>query len=718
MPLPAAGDTVSHYRILAKLGEGGMGVVFRARDLRLERDVAVKFLSLEPGKLDGEERDRFYREARSASLLDHPSIATVYEIDEHGDSVFIVMGLIDGTTLQERIQRTKPKVEEVLDLGLQIAEGLQAAHDKGLVHRDIKSANIMVNARGQVRIVDFGLAKLKAAGRITRTGRTLGTLLFMSPEQVRGKAVDHRSDIWSFGVVLYEMLTGELPFKGDNEGAILHAILNDRHEPPSVLDRRVPLAVDSLVGRLLEKDPDRRPQASEEVVHALREVRASLEASQKAGKTKAIAVLPFQNISPDKESDYFGDGLTEELIANLSRLKDIRVVSRTTSMQYKGASKDVQSIGRELGVRYIVEGSVRKFQDNLRITAQLVDVENDAQVWAETFKGKLEDVFEIQEQVSRQIVDALMVKLAPAEKVVLTKRATVSPEAFDCCLRARNFLFRRGKRDIQFAIDLFKKAIDLDARYAAAHAGLCEAYGLLYQWHDRKESWLDKAIESGLRALMYDASLSEAYAALALAYFNRKQFRESEEAASKARELDSGNYNGLFVLGRVFQATDRDLEAVEMFGKALVANPDFYPAYSFSRNSWRRLGKSREFEEALDAELRMYERYIPQHPEAAHAIIFYATALAQAGRREEALAMGSRARELSPDDPLMLYNIACLFSLVGEKSRAMEALIQSADAGFCYHEWLVRDTDLDAVRDMPEYRDLMERLTKGDRERG
>lgn len=718
MPIPAAGDTVSHYRILAKLGEGGMGVVFRARDLRLERDVAVKFLSLEPGRLDGEEKDRFYREARSASLLDHPSIATVYEIDEHGDSVFIVMGLIDGTTLQEKIQRSKLRVEEVLDLGLQVAEGLQAAHDKGLVHRDIKSANIMVNARGQVRIVDFGLAKLKAAGRITRTGRTLGTLLFMSPEQVRGKGVDHRSDIWSFGVVLYEMLTGELPFKGDNEAAILHAILNDRHEPPSVLDRRVPLAVDSLVGRLLEKDPDRRPQATEEVVRALREVRASLEASQKAGKTKAIAVLPFQNISPDKDSDYFGDGLTEELIANLSRLKDIRVVSRTTSMQYKGTAKDVQSIGRELGVRYIVEGSVRKFQDNLRITAQLVDVETDAQVWAETFKGKLDDVFEIQEQVSKQIVDALMVKLAPADKVVLSKRATESPEAFDCFLRARNFLARRGKRDIQFAIDLFQKAIEMDARYAAAHAGLGEAYGLMYQMYDRKEILLDRAIECGLRGVMYDATLSDAYATLALAYFHRKQIREGEEAASKATELDPANFNGHFVLGRILQATDRDMDAIQMFRKALAVNPEYYAASSFMTTSWTRLGRKPEAEESLRNEIQVYERYVPQHPEDATAQVFYAVALAQVGRKEEALGMASKAQALNPDDPNMLYNVACVFAGLGEREKAIETLTRSVDAGFCHREWISRDPDLESVRDMPAFDAIVRRISRSDVDRG
>lgn len=465
------GQIISHYKILEKLGEGGMGAVYKAQDLKLDRVVALKFL---PQQLSASEQNkaRFIQEAKAASSLNHPNILTIHDIDEHDGQLFIVMEYVEGETIKAKIRNEKLTMPQILEWASQIADGLRAAHEKGIIHRDVKSDNFMVTKDGRAKIMDFGLAKLKGSGNLTKTGSTVGTIAYMSPEQFQGEAADQRSDIWSFGVVFYEMLTGELPFKAEHEAGWMYSIVNEQPLVPSALDRRISHQVDSLVMKMLQKDRSQRYQSVEELLNSFKEVRKEFEAASSGGRMKAIAVLPFDNISPDKESDYFSDGLTEELIANLSRLKDMRVVSRTTSMQYKDTKKDIKTIGRELGARYIMEGSVRKFQDNLRITAQLVDVETDAQVWAETYKGKLADIFDIQEQVSKQIVDALMVKLTPTEKVVLTKRATLSAEAFDCYLRARDFLYHRTKKSMHFAIQLFQKAIELDPRYAAAYAGL------------------------------------------------------------------------------------------------------------------------------------------------------------------------------------------------------------------------------------------------------
>ena len=297
--------------------------------------------------------------------------------------------------------------------------------------------------------MDFGLAKITGSGQVTRVGTTMGTAAYMSPEQASGEKVDNRTDIWSLGVILYELLTGELPFKADYEAAWNYVILNKQPLKPSELDRKIPPQVDSIVMRMLEKERDKRYQSSDELMKDIDRVKSELSGAEEGMKTKAIVVLPFNNISAEPENEYFSDGLTEELIMNLSRLKDMRVVSRTSSMQYKGTQKGIKDIGRELGVRYIIEGSVRKFQDNLRITAQLIDVETDRQLWAETYKGNLADVFEIQEKVSKQIVDALMMKLTPLEKVVLEKRATLNAEAFDYYLRARDFLYQRSKNSVQ-----------------------------------------------------------------------------------------------------------------------------------------------------------------------------------------------------------------------------------------------------------------------------
>lgn len=704
------GQTVSHYKILEKLGEGGMGVVYKALDLKLDRPVAIKFL---PPHLSAssDNQARFMQEARAAAGLNHPNILGVYEIDDQAGSPFFAMEFVEGKTLKliftDQGSNTGIPAKQVLDWTMQIASGLKAAHERNIVHRDIKPENIMITPEGKVKIMDFGIAKLKSSSGLTRTGTSLGTLSYMSPEQAQGIPTDHRCDIWSLGVVLYEMLTGEKPFRAEHDAGLLYLIVNEQPPPPSALDKKIHRHFDLVVTRMLEKDRSRRFENMQGVMGALDEVKSAIETAGAGAKTKAIAVLPFGNISPDKEGDYFSDGLTEELIANLARLKDIRVVPRATSMQYKGTTKDLKSIGRELGTRYILSGSVRKFQDNLRITVELIDIEADAQLWAETYKGKLEDVFDIQEQVSKQIVDALMVKLSPTEKVVLTKRATLDPQAFDCNLRARDSLYRYTRSGVQTAIQLFQKSIDHDPRYAEAYAGLGEAYATLYQQFDRKDDWLEKAMEAGLKALMYDPSLSEGYTTLGMVHLHKKAREEALAASRKAIELDPNNFIGYWILGRIFHTADQDREAIPLFEKTIALNPDFYSAYGDLRMAHTALGEKAKAHENLQAELLMYPRYLAKHPDDARAYMFNAIALIDAGRIEEGKRQGSKAIELSPDDPLMLYNASCFYSSLGEKALAIQALKNAIAAGYGFYEWIKRDTDLENIRGEPEFIELM-----------
>jgi serine/threonine protein kinase/Flp pilus assembly protein TadD len=705
------GQTISHYKILEKLGEGGMGVVYKAQDLKLDRPVAIKFL---PAHLSSSEmtKERFVQEARAAAALNHPNILGVYEINEENGNLFFVMEYVEGKTLKQHITSLKTgtgiPVSQAIEWTAQIAQGLRAAHEKSIVHRDIKPENIMLTRDGTLKIMDFGIAKLKSGSGLTKTGTSLGTLSYMSPEQAQGVAADHRSDLWSLGVVLYEILTADLPFKAEHEAGLLYLIVNDNPPVPSLMDRKIPHQVDILVNKMLAKDRAQRFQNAEEVLAALQDTRRAIESTPSQVQTKAIAVLPFGNISPDKESDYFSDGLTEELIINLSRLKDIRVVPRTTSMAYKGTTKEVKAIGRELGTRYILAGSVRKFQDNLRIAVELVDVEADAQLWAETYKGKLEDVFDIQEKVSKQIVDALMVKLTPKEQVVLSKRPTLNPQAFDCNLRARDSLYRFTKNSVQTAIDLFRKAIEYDGRYADAYAGLSEACAHLYQQFDRKDSWLDQAIEAGLKALMYDPSLSEAYSALGLAYLYRKSNAEAVESSQKAIELNPANHIAYWILGRTYLTMDRTREAADLFRKVIELSPDFYAAHGDYILSLDRLGENQKATEAHNLALEMFPRYLSLHPDDARAHIFFATALARAGRVEEAKVKAARANELSPNDPLMYYNTACFFANAGDKPLALNSLKHAISSGYGFYEWIKRDPDLDSIRNEPEYIRLME----------
>jgi serine/threonine protein kinase/Flp pilus assembly protein TadD len=704
------GRTISHYEIVEKLGEGGMGAVYKAHDLKLDRSVAIKFL---PSHLSASEESkaRFVQEAKAAAALNHRQIMNIYEIDEQDDSMFLVMEYIEGETLKDYIARmqsgTGVSVHKALDWAEEITRGLKAAHEKGIVHRDIKSENIMVTADGHLKIMDFGLAKLKYGSGVTRPGTSLGTLAYMSPEQAQGVPADHRSDIWSLGVVLYEALTGELPFKAEHEAGLLYLVVNEEPLMPSVLDKKIPRPVDSLVSTLLEKNRDKRVQSMDDVLSGIGTTRSDIASATVGAKTKAIVVLPFGNISQEKESDYFSDGLTEELIASLSKLKDIRLVPRATSMLYKGTTKDVKTISRELATRYILAGSVRKFQDNLRITVELIDVEADAQLWAETYKGKLADVFDIQEQVSKQIVEALMVKLTPTEKVVLSKRSTENPEAFDCNLRARGFLYRRTKNGVQFAIQLFNKAIELDTRYAPAYAGLGEAYATLYHDYDSKDLWLDKAIESCLKALMYDPSLSEAYAALGLAYFSKKELAEAIRSTEKAIELDPNNFTAYWILGRIYHMTDRDREAIRLYEKAIDLSPDFHTAYGDLRMIYELLGEKEKYQDLLHRQLEIFPRYLSQHPDDARSHIYFGMCLAQVGKHEEAKGEAAKALELSPGDPLMLYNAACCYARMAENQLAVDALKNSMAAGLEDYEWIKRDPDFESIREDPGYVELM-----------
>ena len=704
------GQTISHYKILEKLGEGGMGVVYKAQDLKLDRLVAVKFLPAHLSSFE-ENKARFIQEAKATAALNNPNILSVYDIDEQDDKMFFVMEYIEGKTLKSHIMNLKASegipVRQAIDWTIQIARGLKAAHDKNIVHRDIKPENVMLTNQGIPKIMDFGIAKLKGSSGMTKTGTSLGTLAYMSPEQAQGVATDHRTDVWSLGVVLYETLTGEVPFRAEHEAGLLYLIVNEEPPPPSAMDKRIPRQVDPTVMKMLEKDRTRRYDDVQEVIRALEDVQKDIEREAEASKTKAIAVLPFGNLSSDKENDYFSDGLTEELIMSLSKLKGIRVVPSATSMQYKGTNKDVKTVGREVGTRYVLSGNVRKYQDNLRISVELIDIETNTQMWAETYKGKLEDVFDIQEQVAKQIVDALMVKLTPTERVVLEKRSTLNTEAFDCYLRARNFQDQSTKKSFQFALQLFQKAIELDPRYAAAYAGLGQTYALMYERFDRNISWLDKAIDTGLKAVMYDASLSDAYASLGLAYFNKKMIDEALTAVWKAIELDPNNYNGYWILGRIYHITDRDHEAINYLTKALALNPDFHTVYGDLILLYERLGDMEKYNDMLEKALVFYPRHLSQHPDDARAHIYYAIDLARAKRNEEAKQEAARAIEMSPDDPLMMYNAACFYAQLDEKGIAIETLKRALHAGFAYYDWIKRDPDLESIRTEPEYIELM-----------
>jgi TolB-like protein len=456
----------------------------------------------------------------------------------------------------------------------------------------------------------------------------------------------------------------------------------------------------------IEPKPKEKP-AEVEAVRSSVTAAHSMHSSDTQLAVGALAVLPFDNLSPEKETDYFSDGLTEEMITSLSSLSEVEVVSRIVSSQYKGSKKDVKTIARELEARYIVAGSIRKMGENIRISAQLVDAETNRQLWAQTYKGKLDDIFDIQEQVGQQIAESLKLKLSLTEKIALTKRSTVNAQAYDLYLRGREYMYQLTKRSVEYSIQLFEKAFELDPRYAAAYATCSNAYGLLYSLFRRDDKLKDKAQELGLKALMYDSNSADAYAALSLSYYFRQMYEEAISAGKKAIELAPDNFLPYWIVGRIAYSMSDYAEAQLLFDRTISMQPDFYAAYSDQKLTYNALGKPEEAARIVRGLLEQLPSYLLRYPEDGRARMIYAINLAEVNKVEEAKREGKVAMEQSTGDPLMLYNGACLFAQLGDIPGSIKALKDAIAAGHENFDWVKRDSDLDPIRSDPEYIELM-----------
>ena len=711
-------NRISHYQITNSLGQGGMGVVYKAIDQKLRRAVAIKTL---PSEFVGDDklRKRLMSEARAASRLSHQNICTIYEVDEADGILFIVMEYVEGQTLSDEIREGPIPVERVIDIAAQIASGLDKAHSENVIHRDIKPANIVLTKDNTVKILDFGLARtiqqidghpneaITQQLSLTEAGQIVGTAAYMSPEQLNAEEVDARTDIFSLTVLLYEMLRGQTPFRGTTLTQMMLSILNDQPEPLSGTISGVAPSLDRIILKGLAKSRDYRYRTVKEFQQDLLKLKEPSNKSGEMLQLQSIAVLYFDNLSGASDEEYLRDGMTEDVITELSKIERLRVFPRSAVMPYRDKQVTAPEIGRQLNASYVLGGSLRQSGNRVRVTAQLVESSSGHSVWAERYDREMQDVFDLQDDLSRSIARALSIKLSPQEEQAMTQKPVDSPEAYEYFLRGRR-LYRRGTQpDMRAAVEMFEKAIELKPTFALAYAGLGHVYGRMHRFYDQNPQWMKKGTQACERAIEIEPDLPEALSAQAFLFYSHEQYEMGARYGKKAIELKEDCEAGYYALGLCLFLSDRLQEVAALADRAIEVSGDDYNTYLPYISALTRIGEHEKANQLRRKLIRVLQWQIEWAADNVRARILLAGSYANLGESENAIAELNKALPYSSDDASALYNAACTYALLGQKKEALSVLKQCLQAGYWHFDNIARDPDFKTLHDEPEFQALI-----------
>jgi TolB-like protein/Flp pilus assembly protein TadD/predicted Ser/Thr protein kinase len=705
---PPALEHISHYELLEPLGRGAMGEVWLAQDTQLPRKVAVKLLPRHMAE-DGDAVARLLREAQAAASVDHPGVVAVYEAGVHDGRPYLVMQRVEGETLEARLVRGPLTVSEAVKLGIEVADALAEVHALGIVHRDLKPSNVILSPRG-ARVLDFGVASVKGSPKLTTTGLSLGTPLAMAPEQMRGQPPDNRTDLWALGVMLYGAVTGTPPFTGASMEQVMHSVLNTQPKPPGALRAGVPPELDFIVMKLLRKDAAHRYARAEELLADLRSCAAGLTGAAPAAAsstattgTPSLAVLPFELMSADADDAFLAAGLAEDLIVDLTRVGDLHVSTRAETAGYKNRSVPPRTVARELGVDYVLIGSVRRAGNRARISTQLVRASDGHALWAERFDRTLEDLFDVQAEVSKRIVDALQIELKPGEREMLDRAPTRSAEAYQLYLRARAIM-DMGRAENMQAEELLRQALALDPDFALGLAALGETYARrAMRWWTGLDI-VDKALPFAEQALAREPGLLEAKLVQAMAHRLRGEVPQLLAMLDRLLEIAPDHPELNEWAAWSYMSSDQPQRALVLLKRQVERHPDNYRCQSWLWQCYDMMGRVDEMKRQAQVTLETLMEAVRRHPDDTYARSLLAAQLILAGETAAGVAQAERTLEISPHDGRLRYNAACAFARAGLPERAIAELKEGVRQVPSYiSDWPRRDPDLASLHDHPEF---------------